>query len=289
MKIFTLKNFILTLAILVSLFTISSINYKQAKSNSFDCQTCHDTSELTVILSNEDKGVHEWMQLKGEGLTISAPFTPSPNDYYLLNFPKRGRHSNIDLLDCTLCHLPLNGVEDHAKILYPDEGCTSDKGCHIWLKNNVTSVGFTNAEGNTAIYQGSMRAYDLLTQGDNAHSLIFTQGYRQESSVGDIAVRGINPGCKGCHNIIRSGHGEVPLCLDCHNFKERSHNIHISAINITVEFNDPKHADVDSCAYCHGFTPTDDNLYKPACYNCHLSGHQPLGNDGQAQFWPSKK
>jgi hypothetical protein len=40
------------------------------------------------------------------------------------------------------------------------------------------------------------------------------------------------------------------------------------------------------CAYCHTELEPSPRS-SAACYNCHLSGHQPMNAEGQAHFWPT--
>jgi hypothetical protein len=38
---------------------------------------------------------------------------------------------------------------------------------------------------------------------------------------------------------------------------------------------------MEVCGYCHA--PSE--LFRAACYNCHLSGHQPFNDNGLPHYW----
>jgi hypothetical protein len=104
----------------------------------------------------------------------------------------------------------------------------------------------------------------------------------------------LNAGCGGCHNWDGIRHGHIADCTDCHNFDPSIdtglHQGHINFISVTQPQIDPADSAVPACAYCHGFSDTTTNhtISAPVCYNCHLSGHQPVGADKKPQFWDAK-
>jgi hypothetical protein len=161
--------------------------------------------------------------------------------------------------------------------------------CHPWLGAATTATGFADASGKPRDWTGSLRPADLLAASTGAHHDLWLAGGRPQNpdAIGFLAFR---PGCGACHTLGSDAHGQVPGCLDCHRFGGAQgplHQAHVKAISAGQATNDPEGAKQGLlCEYCHaaesGITP----LGRAACYNCHLSGHQPLDDQGQARFWP---
>ena len=274
------------------------------QSGGVDCYNCHDAYVLTVSRSDESLGVKEWLQAGGQGLVMVPAYNPPPLFMYVLEWPSRGRHVfDLDTGDCAQCHPIYNNVENHSNSMYPPEvqrllylgGADCASNCHAWLDSRVGSKGFVSDTGTTPTYSGTLDPYTLLTDVKNAHSNIFLYGFRITQDDPDLDMRSLNAGCGGCHNWDGPRHGHIADCTDCHVFDPTLtsgvHQKHIDMINATRARIDPGDAGMPACAYCHGFSDTTANhvLSDAACYNCHLSGHQPMGADGMPQFWDLKQ
>jgi hypothetical protein len=120
------------------------------------------------------------------------------------------------------------------------------------------------------------------------HTQVWQQGYRAAAGAMKIGV--LNAGCGACHHAQSEKHGEVPNCLTCHPFggsQGEAHKAHLDRITAHADDIDPKRpAQMSPCAYCHYESDTAASRSNAACYNCHLSGHQPLDGTGKAHFWP---
>ena len=68
--------------------------------------------------------------------------------------------------------------------------------------------------------------------------------------------------------------------------KGELHIMHVAAINDHGADIDATQAGIPACAYCHMQDRAYDYRSRAVCYNCHLSGHQPLNADGKPHFWP---
>lgn len=180
--------------------------------------------------------------------------------------------------ECRFCH-PVHGDDEPVvrrphvwieKFAYPpgadptvpDVNC--GQGCHAWVDGSVVSRGFTNAslDPEQTTYRGTIRPGELLAQGQTAHSASFA-----------------DKGCAACHDPVE--HGVVKDCVECHNYKiftpdpERPtlHLTHIPFIQAEQPLADPENFDQRtlSCNYCHGAP-----MSNASCWNCHLSGHDPV-------------
>ena len=270
-----------------------------------NCYDCHDPYAISTITTATigTQGLKEWMSQNG-GLYRNIPSVPSAFDTLTLNFSKRGTHLyDLNVDECAQCHPIYFNVENHGNSEYPPQakrllymgGVNCAENCHTWLKNAVYSTGFSSNTGVTPIYNGTLDPYLLLTSVQTAHTKIFLYGFRITQTDPTLNIRSLNPGCGGCHNYDSTTHGHIAVCTDCHVFdpsiSNGLHQIHVSIITATQPQIDPSDSGMPSCAYCHGFSDTTTNhtLSNAVCYNCHLSGHQPMGADGMPQFWDIKQ
>ena len=267
------------------------------------CSKCHELGKLTAG-ADATTAPGAWMALHGEGLIRYD--TSMPTDAKLgfeLKWIKRGRHASADEAGCGTCHPVYSDGRGHPVSQYGDgiramahaKGGTGCAGpCHGWLKGEVEAKGFPDAAGlpTTVMVPGDPEA--LLKAGDNAHSALWRDGYQPEVPPAGIHAVILAPGCAGCHNLGYDSHGKIATCTECHDFDGQTgalHEGHVTAIGAGQGANDPENPDRTTCVYCHNFSdPEDepDEVYRAACYNCHLSGHQPLDAGGQAHFWPTQ-
>lgn len=295
--------FILTVFLLLVLSAAGCQTTKTVQSNAVSCYDCHDPFQISMSRSNEALGIKEWMQAGSSGLVMIQPYNPPPLYILILEWPDRGRHPfDLNTNDCAQCHPIYDNVENHSNSEYPpqaqrylfDGGIDCAGSCHTWLQGNVVSTGFSSSTGTTPTYDGTLDPFSLLTSVQTAHTGIFLAGFRITQDDPGLAIRHLNPGCGGCHNWDGPRHGHIAECTDCHVFDPSLpgglHQSHISIISATQAQMDPADAGMPSCAYCHGFSDTTTNhvLSNASCYNCHLSGHQPMGADGMPQFWDIK-
>jgi len=267
------------------------------------CARCHLVSELTVTYGDDDMSAGRWLASRGEGLVRFDPTGPLDGEIHLqVEWVPRGRHDDASSRTCSLCHPVFADGRGHTSSAYPEAaqllahatgGQDCAVGCHVWLGEEQLARRFPDADGQLRLVAVAAKPGDLLTGSENAHSALWRDGYVPNRS--DPAVRSgiVAPGCAGCHNFRLEGHGLVATCTDCHAFGASSgqlHNAHLAAIEAGRAANDPAHTDRDPCLYCHDFNDPDvglpDRTYRAACYNCHLSGHQPVDADGQVHFWP---
>jgi hypothetical protein len=160
----------------------------------------------------------------------------------------------------------------------------------VWLKGTVVSRGFEDASGKIAEYGGSARPDEMLTAVSTAHQKLWVEGYRSESAALRIAV--LNPGCGACHHPQDESHGSTPSCLTCHSFggaEGATHLKHQDLASTWMAKLDARHPDMTGCAYCHYESEGAASRSNAVCYNCHLSGHQPLDASGKAHFWPAEQ
>jgi hypothetical protein len=271
----------------------------EAAAPSIACDTvmCHDLAQLTRPVSGADVSPREWALHAAEGLTDRPAFILLDRPIFGFTFPRRGHHVSQSLAECAACHpLSTEGIR-HGIRQYPRsvrdwvfQRSTDCAGaCHTWLPVQGTASGPAPATGDALRYQGSLRPSALLAQVDGAHARIYREGYVPENGATSISFAQLRPGCGGCHNAQNENHGSLSQCLDCHRFGGQSgprHEAHVQAILDRRAQNDPGNADLSACDYCHGFAETPTPLKNAACYNCHLSGHQPLDASGKPHFWP---
>lgn len=181
-----------------------------------------------------------------------------------------------------------------------DADCQSN--CHSAgieaLRAPITSPGFTNALGETPVYEGNQYPWDLLNNAENttAHAAMF----KVES--GDTA----SEGCGVCHSLKVAVDRGLPVtshldpvsgkekidgggivgCQSCHNFKfiaaasagdvatataGNLHSTHATLLGAEIPLGDAEGVGKTSCDFCHG----ESADAKGSCWNCHLSGHWP--------------
>jgi hypothetical protein len=284
---------------LLAVMLLPSCAEEDAAAPSIACDRvmCHDPAQLTHPVPGAEVSSREWALLAGEGLTDRPAFILSDRPLFGFTFPRRGHHVPQSLADCAACHpLSVEGIR-HGMRQYPRsvrgwvfQRSTDCAGaCHTWLPGQATASGHAPAVGEPPSHQGSLRPAALLAEVDGAHARIYREGYVPGNLGTSISFAQLRPGCGGCHNAQNENHGSVSQCLDCHRFGGQTglrHAAHVQAIEDRRAENDPGHADRSTCDYCHGFAATPTPLENAACYNCHLSGHQPVAASGQPQFWP---
>lgn len=259
-----------------------------------DCGQCHDIAALAAPVSSAP--LREWTALQGRGLVRRPVMMQTDAEAFHAPLPRRGNHTEMTPAHCVACHPVSEQGIRHGLRIYPRDArgrvfrtatdCAA--ACHGWLPEDATSTGFVPATGTPPEYVGSLRPHDLLTGTDNAHAAIYRDGFVRDGGY-TLRISRLKPGCGGCHNVRDEFHGTINSCVQCHRFGDlsgRLHTTHTSAIEAGRDANDPAHATETSCSYCHGFGATDSDLKNAACYNCHLSGHQPMDDSGQAHFWP---
>ncbi|MFH2009294.1 MAG: hypothetical protein ABI333_22075 [bacterium] len=259
-----------------------------------DCMECHDLASLTAPVSSEP--LREWTGLQGRGLVRRPVMIQTDAEAFEAPLPRRGNHTEMAAAYCVACHPVSEQGIRHGLRIYPREargrvfGSATDcaASCHGWLPVDAISTGFTPASGAPPEYSGSLRPHALLTGADNAHAVIYREGFVRDGGF-TLLISRLKSGCGGCHNVRNEFHGTINSCVQCHRFGDTSgrlHTTHLDAIESGRDANDLDHAAEVPCSYCHGFGPVESDLKNAACYSCHLSGHQPLNDAGQAHFWP---
>ena len=258
-----------------------------------ECEQCHDMAGLSA---KSTEPVRAWIRAQGRGLTRKIVLISNGKFQFVFDFPKRGGHPEMDDDRCLECHpVSSEGIRhgirqygESARALAFTAGQSCAAQCHGWLSDTGTVSGFAPATGSAPAYTGSLRPHDLLSAHTRGHNKIYTEGYvKQEGE--PIGFSRIQPGCAGCHNQHNDQHGTMTSCLDCHRFGGLSgdlHSAHVTLISQHREQIDPDNEDESGCNYCHGLDDSPGNLTNAACYNCHLSGHQPADSEGKAHFWP---
>ncbi len=241
-----------------------------------NCNGCHDSTWLAAQQPQATGTQVQWLMAKGRGLVRVEPVFPTPGTVYGLPWPARGWHDAAALQNCAVCHPyrpedglghSLLGYPDVAAVFQPGGTCT---GCHGWL-------------------DPSMQPETLLKGADNGHARIWLLGVRPKVPQ-DYRFAAFNPGCGGCHNVASENHGAIAGCLDCHRMGgpgSASHDKHTKLIADNQAKLDPQAvtAGTPTCGWCHTPDSGETGRSRAACYNCHLSGHQPMDAKGKAQFW----
>jgi hypothetical protein len=262
---------------------------------STNCADCHNLEALGAVDSDESAGARAWASEKGPGLVRFEPAMPSPSVMLDSSWKKRGRHApdEVDLVSCSDCHPIREDGLGHGTKTYPaayrgtpfQGGANCAGACHAWLRDSIAAVGFEDTQGATPEYRGSARP-DVLLAVATAHKTIWQSGFKTTSPWQKIGA--LSPGCGGCHHAQSEKHGEVTACTACHRFggiEGEPHKAHVARISNSVDQNDPKRPQMTPCAYCHDEGKAAQTRSNASCYNCHLSGHQPLDADGKAHFW----
>ncbi len=250
------------------------------------CFSCHDQGALFAAGAADGVPPREYLSTAGSGFVASAGTLS--NASYTFEWPDRGHHDPADNGQCAGCHPVQPDGTGHGVSRFTDpnddEGCGQ---CHGWIAASATSSGFLNASGQRPTYQGTFRPNDLLSTGTDAHAQMFRSGYDAPDGYDPkLVINHVEPGCIGCHALSSEAHGQVPSCTDCHRYGTVDQpgseaSAHAAYIDPLIPQNDPAHSGQADCIYCHGSSPTADNVYRAGCYNCHLSAHRPL-----AVFWP---
>ena len=252
------------------------------------CDECHELAGLEQERSSGS--LAEWLMLIGEGLVRKPIFPVLQLPHLGLRLPQRGHHTPGST--CGDCHPTGSGPgARHGERRYPTEalgalfepgtGCASSE-CHPWL-GDVEITGFGNGG-----FTGSQDPFSLLTGASNKHRQIFEEGFHVEGRDTSLRIASIRAGCGACHNNFHGDHGGLPDCTDCHVFQYDSngglHAQHTESIAATIDERHPDGPGQSSCLFCHGFAADSHEFYRAACYNCHLSGHQPSAG-GIPQLW----
>ncbi len=255
-----------------------------------DCNHCH--KDLTLP-NPSYSGARAWLAAKGLGMRRLDPIFPAPGTRFILDWPERGGHDLAADQKCSTCH-PVRNEDGlgHGLRTYPKPGEVFAKevdcaaSCHTWLP---AEASITQPFGVGAGWQGSLRPAALLKGASGGHGTIWRKGLRPEDQKA-FMVPAFGPGCGGCHNLASEDHGSIVGCMDCHVLsagKVDQHALHVGLITTWQAAMDPKGyaAKTKACDYCHVNVNGRTELSAAACYNCHLSGHQPLNADGKAHFW----
>lgn len=253
------------------------------------CTHCHDIQALAR--GEATMGTREWMVQRGDGLVRVDPALPiSPSEKRIF-FVRRGRHAAV-ASGCGACHPVRDDGIGHGVKTFPDVttvfrgGDRCGGSCHSWLYAEVESLGFLGASGKRATWRGSPRPEVLLEKVETAHTRLWRQGARPDPEA--FRISAFNAGCGGCHHLREESHGAMLGCLDCHRFRGNPHERHIQVIASTMGTVDVEAVQegVSPCSYCHVEDDPGMERSGAVCYNCHLSGHQPLDASQRAHFWP---
>jgi len=261
-----------------------------------DCTACHTTTDLTKSLSNETAGPREWVSDAATGLLRDDPAIPSASVSLKFEWPSRGRHPEEALEPgaCAECHpVDDNGLGHGVRTFPPtartrafEGGKSCGQECHAWLNEEVTAAGFVDVDGKTPEYTGSLRPSALLGAVETAHTKLWQSGSVPDPEL-EMKIAHFNPGCGGCHHVASESHGYAPGCTDCHRFiGKKGKPLHENHVLYVMEGQAEKDRDgsVTACGYCH-MEEAGKTRGNAACYNCHLSGHQPLDGNGRPHFW----
>jgi hypothetical protein len=228
----------------------------------------------------------DWMVARGRGLVRHVPLILTTDTAFVLDPVRRGNHPPLGVGQCADCHPVSGDGARHGISQYP--ATARGAACHSWLLPSGTTKGFRPAKGSEPVFSGSFRPHDLLSAAGDAHGRIYREGYTRTSGA-RIRVGRINAGCAGCHAVRNDKHGNLPGCLDCHDFgksKGAVHKKHTDAVARGRASIDPGNAGRSGCDYCHGFSDGAAGMRNAACYSCHLDGHQVKDKDRKAHFWP---
>lgn len=259
------------------------------------CDACHDLEALGRPVAGASAAPRDWLASQGEGMVRVDPLFPEPGSWWDLSWSRRGFHDLETGRDCTGCHpVSEDGIGHGVRTFrFPDTvfrgGFDCAEACHGWLPAVAEASGFPSLSGDAPRYRGSLRPGVLLATADNAHGRIWREGARP-SRLDESGYGSFRPGCGGCHQVATEDHGHVPTCLSCHRFGGpggRLHRLHRDVIDANAAVVDPGLVEEggDPCAYCHAPDAGLGARSRRTCYNCHLSGHQPLDAAGRAHFW----
>ena len=249
-----------------------------------ECANCHALADLGQAPAGKPMGWREWTLEHGTGLIRQDPAFPDPVTHFVLPWPERGFHDEDELQEdrCLDCH-PV----DSWGIGHGGETCAGS--CHSWLPAMITTRGPVPAQGQPVEYKGSMRPETLLEAVEGAHQQLWKGGLRPENL--PMKIASFNLGCGGCHNVSSESHGHVPACTQCHKIcgpdGQEIRDRMLEAIAARRKELDPEHSEMSACGYCHPQGDPYQQVGQAACYNCHLSGHQPVDKEGQPHFWPA--
>jgi len=281
-----------SLPLLVGALLLAGCGEADAPPLPVDCTSCHDPAALAADVS--DLPPSEWARQAGRGAVRRSALLAGASTPFSVPWSRRGRHDDTDPTRCTGCHpASAQGIRHGLSVYGPgarqlafEPGTDCAARCHTWLPVSGRAGGFSPAEGEPPEVEGSFRPADLLAAGDDGHSRIWREGYAGDWTARYVAR--LRPGCAGCHNVQRERHGTISECTDCHRLAGSGADLHWRHVDLITERRAdlaPEHADASVCCVCHGFEETSEELRRGACYNCHLSGHRPLREDGQPHFW----
>lgn len=247
-----------------------------------DCSHCHAMAALRSPIDDPARVPKDWCFDQGLGLWRSDPAIPDGHIHMALIWTERGQHSDSE--DCGMCHPVDSQGIGHGLRVYPfpdkafEPASSCAASCHSWLPEEASTEGFENELGIRPTWSGSLRPADLLQEVETGHTRLWREGARVDGD--NFRITGFNPGCGGCHNVQAEAHGTIVTCTGCHRFGDRTndlHQDHIALIAYEMDEKDPFAVaeDLEICAYCHARPESPLERHKSACYNCHLSGHQP--------------
>ncbi|MBI2889849.1 MAG: hypothetical protein HYY13_03585 [Nitrospirae bacterium] len=286
---FSIRFWLLTVH--CSLFTLAACGNDDTPRVGLECSGCHDTAALTAARGNDTDGPREWLQSASRGL-VATDSAYTGETEYTLTWPRRGRHPafTLDPETCYTCHPVSESGERHSLDAYPP-GVTESEGdcasaCHLWLPEKIHSEGM----GGLA-YEGTARPFAMLAEGQTRHADIFREGYAAgKSPRTGVKIRFVAPGCVGCHALNDPRHGAITTCTDCHSFATGNpqeaggskglHEMHLSFIKNGRASAGMSGSTPSDCSFCHRFEE-EQILSNAACYNCHLSAHDPA-----TRLWP---
>ena len=259
-----------------------------------ECHLCHDLAALGKADGFEETGPRAWMEQQGQGLVRYTPAIADAATHLAFPWARRGFHAEFMLEgtdSCGICHpVDDNGIGHGLRIYGTDTavppftgGSSCAGACHSWIPDDATVTGFTPVDSETPTYTGSLRPGDLLNGAETAHTALWKAGSQPEMA---MKIASFQPGCAGCHNVADEAHGAIQSCLKCHKMAGSGQPLHdkmVAAISTGKDQIDPE-GNVSACAYCH-FEDGAEHRSNAACYNCHLSGHQPMDSEGKPHFW----
>lgn len=198
------------------------------------------------------------------------------------------------VIPCGVTTIPagLPGAGTSLPVNPTDQNCAVS--CHLWVKTGAEVTeedGFTNASGIKSLsqYNGPISPAELLEDGAKVTNILGNK----HSSIYHGEESGKSGGCAGfCHGGSSKPHGTIVNCASssCHTF-ENLHGVHIPVVTALQPISDPASLANENqrqvvCQYCHDVPPIigsyttsefpKNSVYKGSCWNCHLSGHEPV-------------
>ena len=254
------------------------------------CDSCHKKYAENYELGPYAGRLNALQVLEWYG-QVHAPSSETvtyPYDPYGFSFPEDNPTAPTQQSCASACHAWVMGE------CPPDAGGVGswlrDGKCHKdWQDGEVSEPGFGDAS-----YAGTISPAALLSSPSNAHAQVYAStgcaglchGGPEPVPAGMIenCEWGTGEECQGTPWAL---HGTITNCKSCHDFDvlgvtdgnpdhARLHLLHISRLTLERPLADTAgfQAQPSSlvCDYCHSS--------KASCWNCHLSGHNPI-----TQYW----